>query len=57
MPLSGDSSATVTGRKAAKTGTGPDRLGALEVGLQGCPVKSENTDSGGRSEERLGTYE
>ena len=35
VPLSGDSSATVAGRKAAKTGTGPDRLGALEVGLRG----------------------
>lgn len=33
VPLVGHSSATVTGRKAAKTGTGPDRLGDLEVGL------------------------
>ena len=34
VPLSGDSSATVSGRKAVKTDTGPDRLGALEVGLR-----------------------
>ena len=33
VPLSGHSSATVAGRKAAKTVTGPDRLGDLEVGL------------------------
>lgn len=32
VPLSGHSSATIPGRKAAKTGTGPDRLGNLEVG-------------------------
>lgn len=33
VPTSRDTSATVTGGDAVKKGTGPDRLGDLEVGI------------------------